>query len=56
LRPLANFDIGAARNLLGWQPRVGVERGLDITFGPAPVPPPPPVPPVASPPTPADPA
>jgi nucleoside-diphosphate-sugar epimerase len=36
LRPLANFDISAARNLLGWQPRVGVQQGLDLTFGPAP--------------------
>ncbi|MEO7433125.1 MAG: NAD-dependent epimerase/dehydratase family protein [Dokdonella sp.] len=53
LRPLANFDIGAARTLLGWQPRVGVERGLDVTFGPAPVPP---VPPVAPTTTPSDPA
>ncbi|MEO6689119.1 MAG: NAD-dependent epimerase/dehydratase family protein, partial [Dokdonella sp.] len=36
LRPLANFDISAARNLLGWHPRVGVPLGLDLTFGPAP--------------------
>lgn len=33
LRPLANVDAGAARELLGWTPRVGVERGLEITFG-----------------------
>ena len=33
LRPLANFDTGAAREVLGWQPRVGVARGLDATFG-----------------------
>jgi predicted dehydrogenase/nucleoside-diphosphate-sugar epimerase len=52
LRPLANFDIGAARNLLGWEPRVGVERGLDLTFGPAPAQP---APPAAPPTTPADP-
>ncbi|MEO7326799.1 MAG: NAD-dependent epimerase/dehydratase family protein [Dokdonella sp.] len=36
LRPLANFDTSAARSLLNWQPRVGVRRGLDLTFGPAP--------------------
>jgi len=33
LRPLANFDLGAARNLLGWEPRIGLERGLERTFG-----------------------
>jgi nucleoside-diphosphate-sugar epimerase len=33
LRPLANFDISAANNELGWKPRVGVERGLQQTFG-----------------------
>jgi Predicted dehydrogenases and related proteins len=33
LRPLANFDTTAARTGLGWTPRVGVERGLDATFG-----------------------
>ena len=33
LRPLANFDSTAARTRLGWTPRVGVRRGLDITFG-----------------------
>lgn len=33
LRPLANFDLAAARDVLGWEPRVGVERGLEITFG-----------------------
>ena len=35
LRPLANFDTRAARERLGWQPKVGVERGLDATFGPS---------------------
>jgi len=35
LRPLANFDLTAARTRLGWQPRVGLRRGLDATFGPA---------------------
>ncbi|MEO5558590.1 MAG: NAD-dependent epimerase/dehydratase family protein [Dokdonella sp.] len=35
LRPLSNFDTSAARSLLNWQPRVGVRRGLDLTFGPA---------------------
>jgi 2-alkyl-3-oxoalkanoate reductase len=33
LRPLANFDVSAARTLLGWSPRVGLQRGLDNTFG-----------------------
>lgn len=33
LRPLANVDSGAARQWLGWTPRVGVARGLDATFG-----------------------
>ncbi|HNR91885.1 MAG TPA: NAD-dependent epimerase/dehydratase family protein [Dokdonella sp.] len=33
LRPLANFDHTAARSRLGWTPRVGVRRGLDLTFG-----------------------
>jgi predicted dehydrogenase/nucleoside-diphosphate-sugar epimerase len=33
LRPLTNFDTTAARKVLGWTPRVGVKRGLDITFG-----------------------
>lgn len=33
LRPLANFDPGAARDVLGWSPRVGAKRGLDLTFG-----------------------
>jgi len=33
LRPLANFDTTAARDGLGWIPRVGAERGLDLTFG-----------------------
>jgi nucleoside-diphosphate-sugar epimerase/predicted dehydrogenase len=33
LRPLANFDLTAARTRLGWTPRIGLRRGLDITFG-----------------------
>ncbi len=33
LRPLANFDTSAARSALGWSPRIGVERGMDLTFG-----------------------
>ncbi len=33
LRPLANFDLAAARTKLGWTPKVGVRRGLDLTFG-----------------------
>lgn len=35
LKPLSGFDIGHAREQLGWTPRVGVRRGLDITFGEA---------------------
>lgn len=34
LRPLANFDLDAAQRILGWTPQVGVEAGLDRTFGP----------------------
>ncbi len=33
LRPLANFDTQAAREHLGWTPRVGAEKGMDATFG-----------------------
>ena len=33
LRPLANFDTSAARDTLDWSPKVGVERGMDLTFG-----------------------
>lgn len=32
LRPLANLDPEIARSLLGWEPRVGLSRGLDIMF------------------------
>ncbi|SEL09275.1 Predicted dehydrogenase [Pseudoxanthomonas sp. GM95] len=32
LRPLANFDIAAARTGLSWQPRVGLRRGLETMF------------------------
>lgn len=32
LRPLANFDQRVAREVLGWEPRVGVRRGMDIMF------------------------
>ncbi|SFN00140.1 NAD-dependent epimerase/dehydratase family protein [Dokdonella immobilis] len=35
LRPLANFDTRAAREELGWTPRVGSARGLERTFGTA---------------------
>jgi len=35
LRPLANFDLTQARTRLGWEPRVGLARGLDETFGPS---------------------
>lgn len=33
LRPLANFDTNAARDTLGWAPKIGVEHGMDLTFG-----------------------
>lgn len=33
LRPLAGFDTRAAREELGWTPRIGVKGGLDATFG-----------------------
>jgi predicted dehydrogenase/nucleoside-diphosphate-sugar epimerase len=33
LRPLSNFDLTEARTRLGWEPRVGLARGLDATFG-----------------------
>jgi 2-alkyl-3-oxoalkanoate reductase len=33
LRPLANFDGAAARDVLGWEPRVGSREGLARTFG-----------------------
>jgi nucleoside-diphosphate-sugar epimerase len=32
LRPLANFQLDAVRRDLGWEPRVGVEKGLAQTF------------------------
>jgi predicted dehydrogenase/nucleoside-diphosphate-sugar epimerase len=32
LRPLANFDTTAAQTMLGWAPRIGLRRGLDLTF------------------------
>jgi len=35
LAPLANFDLTAARESLGWTPRVGLRSGLDTTFGPS---------------------
>lgn len=33
LRPLANFDQRVARDVLGWEPRVGLRRGMDLMFG-----------------------
>ena len=35
LRPLENFDLTAASEVLRWQPRVGVQRGMAVTFGEA---------------------
>lgn len=35
LRPLSNFDLTEARTRLGWEPRVGLARGLDATFASA---------------------
>lgn len=36
LRPLSNFDLGTARHVLGWEPRLGLRRGLDEMFADAP--------------------
>lgn len=36
LRPLANFDLTAARTTLGWQPRIGLHRGLNAMFANSP--------------------
>lgn len=33
IRPGVEFDCSAARETLGWAPRVGTQRGLEITFG-----------------------
>ncbi|TMK80585.1 MAG: NAD-dependent epimerase/dehydratase family protein [Actinobacteria bacterium] len=33
LRPLAPFDLSQAREILGWTPAVGIEQGLQRTFG-----------------------
>ncbi len=33
LRPLSGFDTSCARDVLGWSPRVGVRRGLELCFG-----------------------
>jgi len=33
LRPLANFDQRVAKDVLGWEPRVGLRRGMDVMFG-----------------------
>ena len=35
LRPLENFDLTAASEVLRWQPRIGVQRGMATTFGEA---------------------
>jgi nucleoside-diphosphate-sugar epimerase len=35
IRPLRNFDLSAAQELLGWSPRVGATQGLRRTFGAA---------------------
>ncbi|MGB3269873.1 MAG: hypothetical protein WBA65_07925, partial [Rhodanobacter sp.] len=32
LRPLSNFDIGAARSGLGWEPRTGLQKGFERMF------------------------
>ena len=32
LRPLANFDISAARSGLGWEPRIGLQKGFERMF------------------------
>lgn len=33
LRPLSDFDTSLAADVLGWHPRVGVARGLQLSFG-----------------------
>jgi 2-alkyl-3-oxoalkanoate reductase len=33
LKPLWPVDVSRARELLGWEPRVGSARGLELTFG-----------------------
>jgi nucleoside-diphosphate-sugar epimerase len=33
LRPLSGFDTSCARDVLGWLPRVGIRRGLQLCFG-----------------------
>jgi predicted dehydrogenase/nucleoside-diphosphate-sugar epimerase len=33
LRPPYPFDISAARSRLGWEPRVGTRKGMEITYG-----------------------
>lgn len=33
LRPLANFDQRIAKDVLGWEPRMGLRRGMDLMFG-----------------------
>jgi predicted dehydrogenase/nucleoside-diphosphate-sugar epimerase len=38
LRPLAPFDLSQAREILGWMPAVGIEQGLQRTFGVSPCP------------------
>ena len=35
LRPLANFDISAARSGLGWEPRIGLQKGFERMFATA---------------------
>ena len=36
LRPPSPFDITAARTKLGWEPRVGTIKGLELTYKPSP--------------------
>jgi len=33
LRPLANFDQRVAKEVLGWEPRIGLRRGMELMFG-----------------------
>ena len=37
IREVRTFDCSAARDGLGWRPEVGVKRGMELMFAPAPV-------------------
>jgi 2-alkyl-3-oxoalkanoate reductase len=35
IRGVKTFDCSAARDQLGWNPKVGVQRGMEMMFAPA---------------------